>query len=76
MALPSLPLNEILVMNAAAREQYFMEYARYMPDAPQKPYMIRLGSRSLFSHDTMELREKFESQVRLLRRQSGLKVSR
>ena len=44
-------------------EAHFMEAARFMPDAPNTPYFIRVGSRTLFSADTMDLRKQFERKV-------------
>lgn len=76
MAIPAQPLNEILVMNAKQREEYFMKFAQFMPDAPQKPYVIRFGSTTLFSEDTMELRQAFEAEIKRLRRKAGVKVAK
>jgi hypothetical protein len=51
-------------LDAPALFDYFCDNARFMRDAPAKPYFIRLGSRCLFSADTMDLRIRFESWVR------------
>jgi len=68
MALPAKPIEEIVTMNAAERTEYFEEYARFFEDAPQKPYAIRIGSRTLFSADTMDLKIQFTALVRKLKR--------
>ena len=68
MALPAKPLDEILAMDKERLEGYFMEYAQYMEDSPHKPYVIRVGSKTLSSDDTMNLRKQFEIHVRKLKR--------
>jgi hypothetical protein len=55
-------------MDKSLLEEYFMEYAQYMKDSPNKPYVIRVGSKTLFSDDTMDLRQQFEVHVRKLKR--------
>ena len=66
--LPALDRDTILEMNHVERERYFMEYARYRPDAPRLKYAIRIGSRALYSEDTYDLRMRFEGMIRKMRR--------
>jgi hypothetical protein len=68
MALPAKPLDDILGMDKSRLEEYFMEYAQYMEESPNKPYVIRVGSRTLLSDDTMDLRRQFEAHIRKLKR--------
>jgi hypothetical protein len=68
MALPAKPTNEIVTMDEERLEAYFMDYAQYMEDSPNKPYVIRVGSKTLSSDDTMDLRKQFEAHVRKLKR--------
>jgi hypothetical protein len=55
MAIPALSLDQVLAMDVSA---YFEQYARYFADSPNAPYAIRIGSKTLFSNDTMDLRQK------------------
>lgn len=64
MALPSLPLETVRKMDKSERAEYFETYERYFSDAPQKPYAIRVGSRTLFSNDTYDLRQQFDKLLR------------
>jgi hypothetical protein len=57
MALPAKALDDILAMDKEGLEEYFMEFAQYMEDSPNKPYVIRVGSKTLSSDDTMDLRK-------------------
>lgn len=66
--LPALPLSEVLDMDP---KRYFNDYARYMGDAPRK-YCLRVGSRTLRSNDTMDLKEKFLKYVAVERRKRTL----
>jgi hypothetical protein len=68
MALPAKPLDDSRAMDKDQLEAYFMKYAQYMEDSPNKPYVIRVGSRTLFGNDTMDLRNQFEVHVRKLKR--------
>jgi hypothetical protein len=68
MALPAKALDDILAMDKERLEEYFMGYAQYMEDSLNKPYVIRVGSKTLFSDDTMDLRQQFEMHVRKLKR--------
>ena len=68
MALPAKPLDEIFAMDENRLEEYFMEYAGYMEESSNKPYVIRVGSKTLFSDDTIDLRKQFEVHVRNLKR--------
>jgi hypothetical protein len=68
MASPAKLLDDVLAMDNERLEEYFMEYAQYMEDSPNKPYVIRVGSKTLFSDDTMDLRKQFEAHVRKLKR--------
>lgn len=69
MALPSKTLDEIASLRTAAeRYDYFCQNARYMPDAPRLRYMIRVGTETLKSDDTYELRLEFDKAVKRLRR--------
>jgi len=59
MALLALPLEAVRAMTPASKDQYFEDYARYFKDSPKTPYAIRVGSKTLFSHDTYDLKQKF-----------------
>jgi hypothetical protein len=60
MALPSKPLEEVATMRPKQRTAYFEEFARFIEDAPRLKYAIRVGSQTIFSDDTMDLRKKFD----------------
>jgi hypothetical protein len=64
-------MNEILAMDKRRLEAYFMEFAQYMEDSPNRPYIIRVGSRTLSIDDTMNLRKQFEAHVRKLKRRAA-----
>lgn len=49
-------------------QEYFELYARYFEDAPKTPYAIRVGSKTLFSDDTYELRQKLGRLFGVLKR--------
>jgi hypothetical protein len=68
MALPALSASEVVAMSASECFEYFAAYSRYVADAPDKRYAIRVGSVTLASNDTLELRVEFENYVRRLRR--------
>lgn len=77
MAAPSLSIDRILPMNAAQRLEFFSAFARYMPDSPEEySYVIRIGSKTLYSDDTMTLRMQFEAYVKRMRRQWKVRVNR
>lgn len=40
-------------------------FAKYMPDAPNMPYHIRMNGRFLCSHDTADLADKIEDNYSL-----------
>ena len=64
MALPfNQPLAAILALDADQLFQYFSDNARFIPDAPNKPYAIRLGNTTFFSNDTYDLRLQFNRAV-------------
>ncbi len=65
MALPSKSFDEVKALDAAGRTDYFDRFSRYFPDSPPtKPYAIRVGSRTLLSNDTHDLRKKFDKLLR------------
>src|SRR5438067_13314839 len=68
MAVPAKPLDDVLAMDKGRLEEYFIEHAGYMEDSPNKPWVIRVSSKSFFSDKKMELRKQFESHVRKLKR--------
>ena len=59
MALPGKAFELVKAMSAKERTDYFENYARYT-DSPTRPYAIRVGSRSLHSADTYDLRKQFD----------------
>lgn len=63
MAIPAKSLEEVLLMNEPGRTEYFEQYARYIPDAPRQCYAIRVGSKTIQSDDTWDLRKKFDRHV-------------
>jgi hypothetical protein len=65
MALPALDLETVRKMDKAGRTGYFENYARYSEDSPCcLHYAIRVGSKTLFSEDTADLRQKFDKLLR------------
>jgi hypothetical protein len=70
MAGPALDGPAVARMTAEERWKYFQNFAQYCEDAPPKGphYHIRIGSRTLYSDDTADLREQFEKYVHNLRR--------
>lgn len=56
--------DDLKKLTEGERLCYFFEHSGYMPDAPSKPYVIRTGSRSLTSDDTMDLLQQWEEWVR------------
>jgi hypothetical protein len=67
MALIGAPLHMILRMDSKQLFKYFCDYARYMPDAPKFKYVIQVGSKTLRSDDTMDLRVQFDAKVKKLK---------
>lgn len=63
MALPALPIEKVIALNDKALHDYFDDYARFDAEAPQYPYVIRFGSRTLFSDNTMDLWQQFKRTV-------------
>jgi hypothetical protein len=63
MAIPALSLDEVRTMTPEQLTGYFEKYARYFEDSPNKPYAIRIGSKTLLSDDTMDLRQQFDRLV-------------
>lgn len=76
MALNRLSADEIARMNAKQREAYFMKYAGYFPDSPNKPYAIGVGSKTFMEADTRDLRQKFEGYARSLKMNLAKKENR
>ena len=65
MSLPcGKPIEFLRCLNDEQLFEYFGNYARYIPDAPQDCYVIRCGSQTLSSNDTSDLWRKFEKEVR------------
>jgi len=66
MALPaSRSPDELAEMTDEQLQKYFEDHARYFREnPPDSQYAIRLGASSLFSHDTLDLREQFIATVR------------
>ena len=64
MALKSLTLETVRKMDKICRTNYFEKFAGYFPDSPSLCYAIRVGSTTLFSADTADLRKKFNHLLR------------
>lgn len=64
MALQAYSLERVLAMTEERREWYFNHFAGYFPRSPQKRYAIRVGSVTLHSNDTMQLREQFNAHLK------------
>ena len=64
MASPGIPLDLAVRSDL---DSLFEEFARYSPDARLR-YSIRVGSKTLYSDDTRELRVKFGRYVGALKR--------
>lgn len=63
-----MTLEELTALSKKDLETWFMDNARYMPDAPSRPYFIRCSSKVFFSDDTMDLRKQFEEAIQKLKR--------
>ena len=61
MALQALNFDTVKEMSPTKRTRYFENYAGYFADAPKEPYAIRIGSKTLHSDDTHDLRMKFDA---------------
>jgi len=60
MALHALELDKVRAMNEKQRFEYFIKYAGRIEDSPKLCYAIRVGSKTLMSDDTADLRDKFD----------------
>lgn len=67
MALFAKSFEEVKKMNPEQRTLYFEEYAGYFEDSPSTPYAIRVGGKTFFAEDTLELRQKFDKYLRYKR---------
>jgi hypothetical protein len=61
MALHALELGKVKAMNDKQRFDYFCKFAGRIPDSPKLCFAIRVGSTTLLSNDTGDLRQQFES---------------
>jgi hypothetical protein len=68
----SFNMDKILKLDQNGRILYFQKYARYT-DSPDKPYMIRVGCKALFSSDTRDLLRQFDRYVLKLQKDSKSK---
>jgi hypothetical protein len=68
MALPAQDIKTVIRMSEPDRERYFMDYARYIETASKLKYAIRIGSKTLRSDDTMDLRNRFERVIARMKR--------
>lgn len=66
----SLPVSEVCAISRHSIHDYFCHYACYLPDAPLKCYAVRIGSKTLFAEDTMELRKMFGRMIGDLKRRA------
>ena len=64
MALPALDWITVKNMGLDERTAYFESHAQFFESGPLKPYAIRVGSRTLLSDDTSDLRQQFDSLMR------------
>jgi hypothetical protein len=79
MAMPGLPIEDVIRLKTRDLFEYFCDNARYLPAAPAGrgySYAIRLGSKTLFSDDTYDLRLKFNRAVGVARRRSRVTLKR
>ena len=56
-----MDLNLVRSFNEAQRFAYFCKYAGHIEDSPKLCYAIRVGSKTLMSNDTFDLRAKFDA---------------
>ncbi len=64
---PVLSRSEALKLIGDARWEAFCKYARHYPTSPDAPYVIKIGSKTLFSNDTYDLREQFYRHLKSLK---------
>lgn len=66
MALPMSKTHaELKLLDKESLFEYFCDNARFDPTSPPSScYAIRVGSKTLFSDDTANLRDKFEKLVK------------
>jgi hypothetical protein len=76
MALPTI--SNLESMNSGSLWAAFARLARYIPDAPvQGPlYAVRVGSKTLYDNDTMELYKKFRQEIAQRKRAKTLAHAR
>jgi hypothetical protein len=63
MALHALEFGRVKAMNEKQRFDYFCKYAGRIEDSPKLCYAIRIGSKTLMSDDTYDLRMKMEEHL-------------
>ena len=69
MELPALNLKEVLALDTEGRNLYYADYSRERPDAvPCQRFAIRVGSKTLYSDDTYDLRVRFNRYLGIKRR--------
>jgi hypothetical protein len=71
MPFPFLSLREVLAFDDTQREDYFTRFAQHSPDAPRNrgvQYAIRVGSHTLHSDDTYDLKLRFNRLLNLKRK--------
>ena len=71
MALRGVPIEQAVLCTKSELFDLFCEYAGYFEDSPQTPYAISMGSRTLFSEDTADLRRQFNRRVGILKRKQA-----
>jgi len=64
MALHGLSLVEVKKMTKEQRTVYFGVFARKYPESQKNCYGIRVGSTTMLSDDTMDLRKQFDHFLR------------
>jgi hypothetical protein len=60
MALQAEARKAVQAMSKEERMRYFDTHAGYYPDSPRLCYAIRIGSTTLMSDDTYDLRLQFD----------------
>lgn len=71
MELPSKSYLDLICMGRVEFDAYFEEYARYMPDAPNFKYAIKISGLELYSNDTYDLKWLALQEWRWLKRSAG-----
>ena len=67
-----VPLDKALAASPDGLHTLFCEYAKFLPDAPNKPYAIRFAfGPALVADDTALLMEMFTRKVTALRRRTS-----